>query len=32
MEFTLPGPGTYTFTTRRIADAERGATGTLVAR
>ncbi len=31
VEFTLPQPGTYTFTTHRLADAERGAMGTLIA-
>lgn len=31
VEFTLPRPGTYTFLTHRLADAERGAMGSLVA-
>jgi nitrite reductase (NO-forming) len=31
VELTLPRPGTYTLTTHRLADAERGAMGTIVA-
>ncbi|UXY25322.1 multicopper oxidase domain-containing protein [Streptomyces sp. HUAS TT20] len=31
VEFTLPQRGTYTLTTHRLADAERGAMGTIVA-
>jgi nitrite reductase (NO-forming) len=31
VEFVLPKPGTYPFTTHRLADAQRGAMGTFVA-
>ena len=30
VELTFPTPGTYTFITHRLADSERGATGTIV--
>ncbi|MFD2415591.1 hypothetical protein [Amycolatopsis pigmentata] len=31
VELTLPRPGTYTITTHRLADAQRGAMGSLIA-